>query len=224
MTSNNEPAPYVASASSEAGGNLAYRCFDGSELAGFAWISGIEAQGWVKLDIGAGNSEILDHYEITFPSDQSVGMAPKDWLMQGSNNDADWDTLDTATNETDWSQGEKRTFHCDVKDTPYRYFKLNISANNTGDRQSITELYLSTPYPYKLAGTVKEKGNPVIRTLHAYTRSTGELFSSSDSAPDGTFSIGVPDDTTEMYVIALDDDAGEQYNALIYDRVKGVAI
>ncbi|MBA7703323.1 hypothetical protein ES703_112105 [subsurface metagenome] len=73
-----------------------------------------------------------------------------------------------------------------------------------------------------LKGTVKEKGVAVERTLRSYIRSTGQLYTSSASAPDGTFSLDAPDDTTEMYVIALDDDVGEQYNALIFDRVVGV--
>lgn len=77
-------------------------------------------------------------------------------------------------------------------------------------------------WPYILSGTIKEKGQPVERTVRAYIRSTGELFSSGVSNPDGTFEIDAPNDTTDLYVIALDDDAGEQYNDLIYARVKGV--
>jgi len=37
---------------------------------------------------------------------------------------------------------------------------------------------------------------------------------------DGTWSINVPD--AEHVVIALDNDAGTQYNAIVYDRVTPV--
>ncbi len=224
MTDNALPLPYVASASTQAGGNHAYRCFDGSEAGGFAWISDLEAQAWLKIDLGADNAYIMSQYDITFAADQAVNFAPKNWTMKGSNNNVDWDIIDTVANELTWSQGEKRTFVCDIKTTPYRYFMIDISANNGGDRHSIAELYYFRPYPFKLTGTVKEKGSPVIRTIRSYNRSTGEFFDSIASLADGTFSVGAPDETTEMFIIAFDDDAGDQYNALIFDRVYGVPI
>lgn len=82
---------------------------------------------------------------------------------------------------------------------------------------------ITGPSAYKLSGTIKEKGSPVARTVRSFTRSTGELFSSGASAANGIFSIDAPNDTEEMFVVAFDDDAGDQYNALVYDRVKGVA-
>jgi len=82
---------------------------------------------------------------------------------------------------------------------------------------------VSWVYPYVLKGTVKEKGSPVQRTLMCFYRSTGVLFSSTVSLSDGTFVLGAPDTTTEMFVVAFDDDAGDQYNSLVFDRVKGVS-
>lgn len=84
------------------------------------------------------------------------------------------------------------------------------------------ELITCVHPPYKLSGTVKEKGVPVIRIVRSYIRSTGELYASVYSAADGSFSVQAIDDTTDMFVIAFDDALGDQYNALIYDRVKGV--
>lgn len=224
MTSNILPVPYVASASSAAGGNLPYLCFDGLILAGYAWISDLAATSWLKIDLGANNTHKLDTYDITFATGQPLNYAPRDWTMEGSNNDSDWDVLDTVTGETAWAANEKRTFECDVKTTSYRYFKLNMSLSNTGSRFSIAELHFWAQWIHHLAGTVKEKGNPVVRTLFTYFRSTGAFFDSASSEEDGSFSIGVPDSTTEMFVVCLDDDAGDQYNALIYDRVKGALI
>jgi len=83
---------------------------------------------------------------------------------------------------------------------------------------------IKTPATYKLSGTIKEKGVSVARSLAAYNRSTRELYSTGASDATGAFTIDAPDDTTEMLVVALDDDAGEDYNDLIYGRVKGVPI
>jgi len=84
--------------------------------------------------------------------------------------------------------------------------------------------YVCFPPEAVLSGTVKEKGVAVIRTLMGFIRSTGELYSQTVSLADGTFTLDAPDDTTEMVVVAFDDDAGDQYNALIYDRVKGITV
>lgn len=83
--------------------------------------------------------------------------------------------------------------------------------------------WLVTPSA-KLIGTVKEKGVAVIRTLRCYTRSTGVLFDTTVSEADGSFILDAPDDATEMIVIAFDNDLGDQYNALIYDRVIGIIV
>lgn len=224
MTSNNLPCPYVASASSEAPPDLAFRCFDGTETAGFSWRTDWETTGFLKIYLGPTQLYTLYEYQITFSADQNTTYAPKDWTLEGSHNGVDWDVLDAVAGEVGWSQGEKRTFVCDVKTTPYLFYKINISANNGGVRISMAQIYLWGSYVNQFSGTVKEKGNPVIRTIRSYIRSTGVLFATATSKADGTFSVVALDTTTEMFVVAFDDDAGDQYNALIFDRVKGVPI
>jgi hypothetical protein len=147
MSANNAPSPFVASASSEFGGSdpndsKACQAFDG--LADRSWIGTGGGVDWLKLDIGSGNSEILQSYDIVFKSGVSANRAPKDWKMQGSNDNSSWADLDTVTSETGWTVGgEKRTYVCDVATTAYRYFRLNITDNN-GDATytEVAELYL----------------------------------------------------------------------------------
>lgn len=122
------------------------------------------------------------------------------------------DTTDTTYGGY-WKAGSNEASQTDV--TGYATSSWN------GKRVVIREVF-QTP-AYELSGTVKEKGSPVQRTLRAYARSTGAFYSETTSNADGSFSMPAPDDTTEMFVIAFDDDAGDQYNALIYDRVKGVS-
>lgn len=57
------------------------------------------------------------------------GRAPKDWTFSGSNDNSTWTTLDTQTDETNWSAYEFRYYKF-VNDTPYRYYKFNCTANN----------------------------------------------------------------------------------------------
>lgn len=87
----------------------------------------------------------------------------------------------------------------------------------------ITELEFWSPsWPWRISGTVKLQGVAAERLVRVHNRATGALVDSITSNPDGSFELEVPDTTTDHYVVAFDDDAGEQYNALIYDRVKGV--
>lgn len=94
--------------------------------------------------------------------------------------------------------------------------------SKSGNQIIVEHIY--DPSLFCLRGTVKEKGVAVIRTVHSYIRSTGLLYATTESLADGTFIVGAPDPYTEMYVLALDDDIGNYYNALIFDRVAGVAI
>jgi hypothetical protein len=75
-----------------------------------------------------------------------TGRAPKSWTLQGSHNGTDFDTLHTVVNTPEFTNGEKRDFTCTVATTAYRYFRLNVTANN-GDASylQIGELYLYTP-------------------------------------------------------------------------------
>jgi len=103
--------------------------------------------------------------------------------------------------------------------TPKIRFRTTAGNNFTGLNE--LECYEYVP-PVKLSGTIKQKGTPVQRTVRAYTRSTGALYSSGASGEDGSFSIDAPDTTTEMFIIAFDNGEEDQFNSLIFDRVKGV--
>lgn len=93
-----------------------------------------------------------------------------------------------------------------------------------GTLHVIQELTGTLIFTHYLSGTVKEKGSPVQRTVRSFLRSTGALVDTTQSNPDGTFSVGALDNISDHFVIAFDDEAGDQYNALIYDKVKGVPI
>lgn len=79
------------------------------------------------------------------------------------------------------------------------------------------------PYPDRLPwlqGAVRDHNNNLVaRTVRAYRRDTGALIGEMVSdAGTGAFSIDTAHDG-EHTVIALDDEAGDVHNALIFDRV-----
>jgi hypothetical protein len=71
-----------------------------------------------------------------------------------------------------------------------------------------------------LAGEVRENDIGVERRLvRVYNKATGDLIGEFRTAPDGSFIIPVQDGAAPHYVVAFDDEAGDDYNAKIYDNV-----
>lgn len=136
MTNNTTPSPYVASASNE-GSGAAYLAFDKADSQ---WIANATT-GFLKLDFGSA-VWAADEYRI---DPQSTTRAPRNWTFEGSNDDSNWTTLDTQTGITTWVTGTPKTFTF-TNSTKYRYYRLNISANNgDGSNLEIDELNIFAP-------------------------------------------------------------------------------
>jgi hypothetical protein len=102
----------------------ASRAFDDS-ISGTDYWNGDGVPGWLKYDFGSGNEKTIARYTITAYS--SAGYrAPKDFTFEGSNNNSDWDILDTQT-ALSWGASEKKTFNISNV-TAYRYYRWNITA------------------------------------------------------------------------------------------------
>lgn len=149
MTGPNTPAPYVISASTFYG-NTTYEpwnAFNGTIASGgSAWLGINNGVDWLKIDLGAGNSKILDSYAVTVMANASGDDCPKNWTMEGSNDNTVWDILDTVTNQINWTAGLRRAYMCDVKTKAYRYFRFNVTANTTGTYTQVGELELFSIY------------------------------------------------------------------------------
>ncbi len=152
MTSDSAPSPYVAAGSAEFGAFLAYKAFDGGTGIGqYALCTG-GGVCWFSLDIGSGNAYILLTYDVQVNTIPEASRAPKDWTMEGSNDNSSWTTVDTVTSQTSWGSGETRSFTCDTQTTAYRYFRLNVTANNgDGTFTQLAELFLYTDIPINLS-------------------------------------------------------------------------
>ena len=143
MTSNVLPEPYVVTISSTLYALTldGYFAFGGTTSVG-SWASVGHAHEWLQLDIGSGNKKYLYSYALTvYGPDQG----PRGWTMLGSNTGAfggEEDILDTQTDILNPGWGETDEYICDVYDTAYRYFRIDITDFNSGDLASIDELYL----------------------------------------------------------------------------------
>jgi hypothetical protein len=142
LTSDTSHSPYVVSSSTEDSSFPSFRAFDRA-AANSCWISMNGGVDWLKLDLGAGNTRILGSYSIQVNTIPQPLRAPRKWTLEGSNDDSNWDILDSRTNQTDWDSGERRIYVCPQSSTAYRYFRVNISENNGDpDHTQIGELCL----------------------------------------------------------------------------------
>lgn len=141
LTGNWSHLPWIVKASSEySAANGACYVFDGTNTSG--WMAN-GSPCWLQLDCGAGFRGILTSYQITAPYTAYVARAPKNWTLQGSNDGATWDTIDTINNQTGWTHLEQRTFAPAVQTTAYQWFRINVTANNESSGYTIiAELYL----------------------------------------------------------------------------------
>ncbi len=131
MTTNSLPTPYVASASQTRAGYNPYFAFATAPTD--PWYSDVTASattpGYLELDTGSGNAWVLTSYDVSargFTTNQA-----SEWLVQGSNDELRWTTLDSQTGQTPWTSSQTRTFTVTTTDA-FRYYRLYITNNSGG--------------------------------------------------------------------------------------------
>jgi hypothetical protein len=125
MTSANTPSPFVISAnaySTYSQGGEPFKAFDGSADSGWYYDG---ATGWLRIDCGSLKN--INRYTLssrkTFSSEPYTGF-PLSYNLEGSNDNVNWDVIDTQSGLV-WVCGETKTF--DIPDCSYRYFKINVT-------------------------------------------------------------------------------------------------
>src|SRR3954468_19181241 len=125
-------------------GETAERLNDGDVNS--KWLA-FEPTGWVRYQL----SEPVTVVEYALSSaNDSAERDPRDWELQGSHAGTAWTTVDTQTGQ---DFGERfQTKQYDVAHPgSYEYYRLNITANHSGDLIQLAELQLSdgdtTPPP-----------------------------------------------------------------------------
>lgn len=198
LTSQTSHSPFVTSSSSEFSSSAqAWNCFNGSYTSSSnSWIGTGSGTDWIKIDLGSGVANTLVAYSFVCAI---TNRAPKNWTMEGSNDDSSWTTVDTRTNITGWKPGtysavsgsdfEIRTFFLSAESAGYRYYRLNITANN-GDATytQITEIYLfgttgssSVPVTETVSDSISLSDAIVVGATAAVSYSPSDTISLSDS-------------------------------------------
>ena len=170
MTSATAPSG-VASADSDSGSYYAWQAFDAD--TGTIWEVPSNPPHWLKYDFGSGNAKVIQKYRMYVPIPV---YGSKTWQFQGSNNDSDWDTLDTQT-DINWASGEWKDFTFS-NSTAYRYYRLYITASN-GAYLQVFELemmeYITHTQCYS-ESTIKQEGSYSLKGVAAITDSLNDTL------------------------------------------------
>ena len=147
-------------------------------------------------------------------------------VFQGSDNstngsDGDWTTITTLTDDDIFTPTSYPGWAVDkvfTNDISYSWYRLSGITQITNNVYNEWEMR-SLVFVGYFSGYVYEQGVPAAdRIIRAYNRSTGELMVETTSSGNGYYYL----ETTYSgahYVVALDDDGGMVYNALIEDRL-----
>lgn len=99
---------------------------------------------WIKFDLGDGNAEAGYRYSITARNPTSNYLAA--WTLEGSNDGVAYTTLDTQTGQS-FSNAEKKTYTYSGTGLAYRYYKVNITASQSGSAAEIAEIGIDKYLP-----------------------------------------------------------------------------
>ncbi|WPK11820.1 SPRY domain-containing protein [Lysinibacillus louembei] len=132
-----------------------------------AWITNASKNGWLSYEFTS--KKRLVSYSVSSQMSGGstsnatlINRAPKDWTFEGSNDDGiTWSILDTQTNQTSWTIGQKRNFLIS-KQNFYKIYRINVFANNGDTYLSIGELEMFES-PYNLIEMPSHKKNNFVQ-------------------------------------------------------------
>ncbi|MEC1179202.1 discoidin domain-containing protein [Metasolibacillus meyeri] len=139
MTSNNNPSPYMVTTSSNYSSSYAgWMAFDGANSnTSICWSSNANT-GWINFDFGENNKQKIACVEISARV-TTVNGAPKDFTIEISDDNLNWTTVKTVTNEIGWISAQSRQYML-TSNYLTRYIRINVSANNGRVRLDIGEI------------------------------------------------------------------------------------
>lgn len=110
--------------------------FDGTLSTGI-WLSTIGSPNpaWIAYEWANGLAKTITSYEIWYSNGALTQRAPRDWQFQGWNGST-WVTLDTRTNQINWSTATHARRFTVASPGAYNKYRLHITNDNYDDGPS----------------------------------------------------------------------------------------
>lgn len=139
MKSNNNPYPYVITASSEQDSYQAYKAFNSLSSSSDCWMTPNNIiNGWIQIDFG--ESKLVNKLILkSRNSSDASTYSPRDFQVLGSNDNVNFYLLTSILGEDDWAPNEEREYKFNNL-KKYRYYRLNILRNNGGIAVAIGQI------------------------------------------------------------------------------------
>jgi len=105
---------------------------------GSKWL-GWAPTGSIQYDFGAGNAQVVKCYTINCAD--VANRDPKSWNFRGSQDGTNWTTLDSKSNQSFITRFAMNTYNL-ANTTAYRFYQLEVTANNGATSVAVAELGL----------------------------------------------------------------------------------
>ena len=92
-------------------------------------------KSWMQQELVS--AAISNQYTLT-SANNSPNMDPKNWILAGSNDEANWVSLDTRTNESFAGRNETKQYNFTTA-AAYKYYRIYITANNGSNLLQLSE-------------------------------------------------------------------------------------
>lgn len=151
------------------------------------WLTSFTATGWIEFQFPVGNQYAITSYSISSAND-APERDPGSWTLYGSNDNINWDVVDTRTGQS-WDQRfSRREFEC-ASPNAYNSYLLDITSNNgSSNLTGFSEMEL------------------LEEVLLAYSPNPADQ-SQNNSYEEVVLSWNAPDGTANAtYKVYLDDD------------------
>jgi hypothetical protein len=106
---------------------------------GSKWYGYNAPTGWLQYDFGTGNAQVVKRYTINCAD--VATRDPKNWNFLGSQDGSTWTTLDSQGNQSFGVRMQIKTYSIG-NTTAYRFYRLDVTANNGATGLAISELGL----------------------------------------------------------------------------------
>jgi hypothetical protein len=106
---------------------------------GSKWYGWNSPTGWLQYDFGAGNAQVVKRYTVSCAD--VATRDPKSWNFLGSQDGTNWTTLNSQSNQSFGYRMQQNPYNIG-NTTAYRYYRLDITANNGAGGTAVSELGL----------------------------------------------------------------------------------
>ena len=117
-----------------------YQAFDNNNNS--KWLM-FNPTGNIVYDFSGEDNYAINRYTVTSANDAN-DRDPKNWNLQGSNDGANWTTVNSQSEQYFGNRFETKTYNIS-NTTGYKQYRLNITANNGGGLLQIGEIQMFGP-------------------------------------------------------------------------------